>query len=66
MKNFFTEINQTTIERQKKMFGELFVQAVIDNPNLLLWVNEYWKTIFKKKSDQEFLKEGIEKLKKIS
>lgn len=66
MKNFFTEINQSTIERQQMMFGKLFAEAVADNPDLLTWISNNWQKVFKKKSDQDFLRNAIQQLENMS
>lgn len=66
MKNFFTEINQPTIERQQKLFSELFMQALLENSQLMDWTRDNWRSVIKRKADQEFLEFAIEKLDTMS
>lgn len=66
MKNFYTEINQPTIDKQQRLFSELFMQAMLENSELRKWTVENWRSVIKKKSDQDFLEFAIEKLEMMS
>ena len=66
MKNFYTEINQPTIEKQQRFFSELFMQAVIETPELMDWTRDNWRSVIKRKTDQDFLEFAIDKLELMS
>ena len=66
MTNFFTEINQPTIARQQKLFSELFMQALVENTQLMDWTRDNWRSVIKRKADQDFLEFAIEKLELMS